>query len=541
MRGKQFSQPLYVYDNWSAYDELSDNVPLTEQLAMRQFEEVCRLRRQGVLIDAYLMDAFWYDPDGGYLTWRTDRWPQGPDAWLEACRREGILPGLWFPANTAFHLTAPDSWRNSLGVDGWGFSCSSGGFLAGFFAVLEHWYERGVRVFKFDFADFAATPAGQEGGDPALARATNVAAYQQALFDFRSRHRDAVLLAYNGFEHTEFMPHTDRGVRPVLDRKWLGFVDTVYCGDPRPSDLPHPNFCRTVDVYADAMIHLLHRGSGLALEEIDNCSFMIGACGTCYRRGAEAWRTTALLSHARRGRVHVTMGNMELLSADDASWLAGVQRFFAAAGKPAWVGGDPGQGQLYAYAAGGVVTAVNPGLDVKTLAVGRAYAIVYSDGQAEYDGESLSLGAGAVAVLGRGLVGETDFGRYPGSPVPSQPISVAWEKTARSATGAVTVPNGADMHVVFQQRDAAGRAVRTSGGSPPDGRASPSLLRISAFQAGREIAVERPDDKIIWSGMSWAYGIVPTSALSSGEPVNVTFETEEANAAEIVAAAYAAS
>jgi hypothetical protein len=27
--------PVWVYNNWSSYDELSDNIPLTEQLAMR--------------------------------------------------------------------------------------------------------------------------------------------------------------------------------------------------------------------------------------------------------------------------------------------------------------------------------------------------------------------------------------------------------------------------------------------------------------------------------------------------------------------------
>src|SRR5690242_131013 len=56
--------PIWVYNNWSAYDELSDNVPLTEQLALRQIGEIARLRRAGVHLDYYVMDAFWYDPEG---------------------------------------------------------------------------------------------------------------------------------------------------------------------------------------------------------------------------------------------------------------------------------------------------------------------------------------------------------------------------------------------------------------------------------------------------------------------------------------------
>ena len=37
-------QPLAVYVNWTAFDELSDTVELTEALAMRQFDELLRLR-----------------------------------------------------------------------------------------------------------------------------------------------------------------------------------------------------------------------------------------------------------------------------------------------------------------------------------------------------------------------------------------------------------------------------------------------------------------------------------------------------------------
>src|SRR5208337_2887503 len=52
--------PIFVYNNWSAYDELSDNVLLTEQLAMKELDEILRLRRLGVRIDYYTIDAFWF-------------------------------------------------------------------------------------------------------------------------------------------------------------------------------------------------------------------------------------------------------------------------------------------------------------------------------------------------------------------------------------------------------------------------------------------------------------------------------------------------
>ncbi len=60
--------PIFVYNNWSSYDELSDNVQLTEHLAMKELDEIIRLRRFGVRFDYYMMDAFWFAQDGGYKT-----------------------------------------------------------------------------------------------------------------------------------------------------------------------------------------------------------------------------------------------------------------------------------------------------------------------------------------------------------------------------------------------------------------------------------------------------------------------------------------
>ena len=33
------NQPIAVYNNWSAYDELSDNIELTEELAMKELDQ----------------------------------------------------------------------------------------------------------------------------------------------------------------------------------------------------------------------------------------------------------------------------------------------------------------------------------------------------------------------------------------------------------------------------------------------------------------------------------------------------------------------
>jgi hypothetical protein len=69
------AKPVFIYNNWSAYDELSDNVPLTEDLAMRELAELIRLKKSNVQIDYYVMDAFWFDKWGGYRTWNKQHWP----------------------------------------------------------------------------------------------------------------------------------------------------------------------------------------------------------------------------------------------------------------------------------------------------------------------------------------------------------------------------------------------------------------------------------------------------------------------------------
>ena len=105
------NQPVAVYNNWSAYDELSDNVELTESLAMKELGEILRLGREGVRIDYYLMDAFWYAPDGGYRTWRKPHWPDGPDRWLDHCHEHGLLPGLWVAVNSLCKLEPVTAWQ----------------------------------------------------------------------------------------------------------------------------------------------------------------------------------------------------------------------------------------------------------------------------------------------------------------------------------------------------------------------------------------------------------------------------------------------
>ncbi|HWA81974.1 MAG TPA: hypothetical protein VG820_00970 [Fimbriimonadaceae bacterium] len=515
------NRPLYVYDNWSAYDELSDSIPLTEELAMFQLDQVLRLRRHGVQMDAYLMDAFWYEREGGYRAWKRDRWPEGPGRWLDACLENGLTPGLWFPANTVFDLEVPAAWQDSLAPDKWGLCCFEGGFLDGFVEVLEHWYERGVRIFKFDFADFGAAPeATRLRLLPSEIRARNCEAYRAAMAGFLARCPEAKLLAYNGFEEAEFMTWTDRPIRRLVDPRWLDVFESIYAGDPRPADLPLPDFWRAVDVYADQMVRFAH-GGGLPLERIDNCAFMIGVAGTCYRRGVAGWKAALLLSLARGGRVHMTLGNLELLSDEDAAWFAQAQELYR--GAPAPLGGIPGRGEAYGYLGEGVATLVNPSLETKAMQLeGPDWRVAFANGGVSLAGPSeATLGPGAVAVF-------TPTGTaFPGCPVTGEwangAADAAWRIEGRRASATIQ-PGKGDLHVLFEQRDGKGLAVRTA----------PSTLEIEASSGGVTLPVERVGPAEIWSGISWAYGIL----RSPGVPVDVVMRATDPAVSAIVPRAF---
>jgi hypothetical protein len=57
-------KPIWVYNNRSAYDELSDRIPLTEELAMRELRQVEQLHRFGVHFEYDVMAAVWFSPSG---------------------------------------------------------------------------------------------------------------------------------------------------------------------------------------------------------------------------------------------------------------------------------------------------------------------------------------------------------------------------------------------------------------------------------------------------------------------------------------------
>jgi len=542
--------PIWVYNDWSAYDELSDNIPLTEELAMRELNQIVRLGKLGVHFDYYMMDAFWFAPDGGYRTWRKPNWPQGPDRWIDACRASGIRPGLWFSTNTLVKINAAPAWRDSLNDKGGSMSFYEGGFLPDFMGVLQYWYDRGIRMFEFDFADLnAATPAAAKTQTAEQVRARNEQAFRDALEAFRRKNPDVVLVAFNGFGGDVESTAGPFPFRNPIDLRWLGVFDSLYAGDPRPSDVPEVNFWRSVDIYSDHMARR-YQESFVPLERIDPTSFMIGNTGTIYYRKTNAWKGMLLLMVARGGWVNTIHGNLEFLRDADARWFARVQRIYEqmqAKGRTKTFGGIPGDVQPYGFgsldADGAIYTVVNPAqsfaeitlpLLTRTQEPLRDGRLIFRD--AGYipvvHGNRMRLGPGQLAAVGFGRYAEPayELGIQEDVIIPRSiaPIPATFEALpANTIETTVIAPQAGDVRIIFQQRDSEGAIMRSWPGGPPNGTPVGKALKIYAEQEGKEVPVEIHYDKMIWSGLSWGAGEIKHANLVPGKPLLIRCSSAE--------------
>ncbi len=545
---RMLPDPVVVYNNWSAYDELSDNVQQTEKLAMKELDELLRLRRDGVRFDYYVMDAFWFAKDGGYRTWRKSTWPEGPKRWLQRCQENGVKPGLWFGTNLLVQLDPIPEWDDSLNRKRSAMCLYKGGFLPHFMQTLQMWYNRGFRLFKFDFVDFTAAPPDVEASTSVEEiRVRNENAFREALRNFRKKNPGVVLVGFNGFGGDMESTAGPFPFHNSIDLRWLTVFDSIYSGDPRPSDVPMMNFWRSQDVYSDHMVRRFE-DSGVPLERIDATSVMYGTTGTVYYRRTNAWKSGLLLMLARGGWVNTIHGNLELIDDSKASWMARVFQLYLrmqSLGRQKTFGGIPGEVEPYGFASldsdGALYTVVNPAEAVRSIELPRlsqeqteagSRRILFRDAgfTPQLSGNSITLGAEQMAVIGFGKYAraEFDLGIENEVVIPQsiEPIPASFEPRGRNIVeGSITPPSGGRLRIVLQQRTPEGDIRRTWAGGPPKGKNMGEMLKIEALQPGRPIPVRINYDKVIWSGLSWGVGEV--EQFAPGEPIVIRCTSAE--------------
>ncbi|MGB6134375.1 MAG: hypothetical protein WBG54_21550 [Acidobacteriaceae bacterium] len=512
---------------------------------MRELDQLIKLRKAGARFDYYVMDAFWFDPDGGYRTWRRPAWPDGPDLWIKACLANGIRPGLWFGTNALVHLNPAPQWRNSLNRQGTAMSMFEGGFLPDFMNVLQYWYDHGVRYFMFDFADMtAATPRAEATLSKAEIIRRNSDAFREALAAFRRRNPDAVLEAFNGFGGVMDSTFYPFPFKDPVDLRWLAVFDAIYCGDPRPGDVPELNFWRSLDIYSDHQA-IRYEQAGVPLRRIDTTSFMAGLTGTIYRRGFQEWKGSLILTLARGGWINNTQGNLELMSDQDRRWFARLQSLYLhleAEGQIKSFGGIPGNDQTYGFGAldsdGSVYVVMNPAQDMariqmpllsreqQPLAAGR---LLFRDAGyvPHLTGDTIELGPGQMAMVGFGKYASPacDFGVQQDVVIPRtiKPIAADFQSIGKGEIQA-TIPSPADgdLRLVMQQYSPDGSLLRTVAGTNMG-----EVFLLKAEQDGKELPIRENYDHVIWSGLSWAAGEIDEKNLKPGAPLTLIFQSME--------------
>jgi len=537
------TKPLFVYNNWSAYDELSDNIPLDETLALKELEHIVRLKKQGVQVDYYMMDAFWFDINEGYRKWISDRWPEGPGRWLEACRKEGIKPGLWFSTNLlriggpATTLKPIPEWQGSVSDDGTTLCLFRGGYLRHLMETLQMYADMGIKMFKFDFAYFdAATPDAKCTMLPSDIEEQNKNAFISAIKEFRYKNPDVLFIGYNGFGGE--MENTVAPFRKTVDLRWLEIFDTMYCGDPRLSDVPMMNFWRSQDLYSDHMT-FQYLFNGLPVQRIDNCAFMIGTTGTCYNRALNAWKGMMILTMARGGWLNVCHGNIDLLSDEDARWMAKVQQLYLNVqqyGNISAFGSIPGKALPYGYVAladgGELYTVVNASQEKAEVALPGAAGegrILFRDNgfMPVLKGNSVELGPEQMVVVGFGKFNASmyDLGIEEDIMIPDEirQIKVDAQRKDKHTLQAHYIPSkGKTVRILFQQLDEQGKAFRSWGGAPPSGIKMDHFFNIEVRQGKRILPIKKSHDKMIWCGLSWAVAEVPADEIQEGRPLEIS-------------------
>jgi hypothetical protein len=304
------------------------------------------------------------------------------------------------------------------------------------------------------------------------------------------------------------------------------------------------NFWRSQDLYSDHMVRQF-AFNGLPLSRIDNCSFMIGTTGTCYKRGIAAWKGSLILSLARGGWLNVYHGNLELLNDADAAWFGRVQQTYMQLqqfGQTSCIGSVPGFGQWYGYRSetmdGVLFTIVNPSQSFQTIALGEgrfnAGRILFQDigYRAVFKENELTIGPEQLVVIG---LGRYDSDAYQWGtendiiiPEKIEPVMVEIHNPdLHTAILRVLPTEKMNIRILFSQCDENGIPFRSWGGAPPNGMKMNEFFSITAKQGKKNIPVRIEYDKMIWCGLSWAAGEIQATDINPKQPVEITCTSKE--------------
>ena len=370
-------RPLKIYSDWGLHDELSDNICLGDKMVKDMICCINDLRhKDDVNFDYYLMDAFWWEDGCRYIDFKKSVWPDGISEIKEKLSAASLKFGLWFDTNMALVKLSENESSQSSG----GRFCMADKRTTELLktAILYHIKNTGIKMIKFDFAYFdCENPehkfhacGGAESKEPAIRN------FIEMIRKLREAEPELKILCYNGFT-------TDLSwIGSVIEGRsgyavspyWAFYVDYVYCGDPRASEIPSENLDKSIICYTDAMIKQM-RDALLPFDYIDDSGTMCANTGTIYYLGKATLRDGWIMSLSRGSRKLHFYGDLGLLDHTDRVFLHEAEKMFDKISEKRYdtefILADPASGKPYGYSTSdgvdGIITVVNPSSSDETV------------------------------------------------------------------------------------------------------------------------------------------------------------------------------
>lgn len=560
---------ISIYGDWALHDEIGDKVELSEEMTQSALDRLeYWQKKHKVKFDYYLIDAFWYDPEGNYQQFKKSHWPDGFANVRRRMEALGITPGLWFDVN-GFASPRHEQWKRSLSIDNRSYCLFDGPYAEGFEkALINACTSWGIRLFKLDFVNFrAVTPRLANSLSEEEIYLKNAEVLKRILRGLRLRFPNIIILAYNGYELVpNYISNTSYPLRRGIDPSWLEVFDYIYSGDPRPADVPFIDFRHSVDVYQDYMVRNLNF-SGIPLTRIDDHGCMIGNTNTIYYLGKHSWRRSWILTLSRGSRKAHLYGNLHLLDDSDVEFLSRARKIFFSLfdlGLETFtVGGVPAHSPWHGFLTGGgakgLLTLVNntgfsQHVSLKIAGLQEA-KVLFSDGgnliEPQVGGQSLSLTLAPeqMVLLGLGDMARDEYhlGTDEDSIVPyeSRLVPVSFKMISPSVLEGEWVPENIPeddrtfLRISLQVlKDRLALRLKseksTTSGKRP---AIQDFLSITLSQNGHKqpMAMWEPD-RAVWSGCSWITALYDVAKLK-GERLRMRCAYQGQEKVELVASA----
>lgn len=359
---------MRIYSDWGAHDEMANEEKLDEAMALRLAANLQKGRQKGAEFDYYLMDDGWFKDT--YDHFNRELWLHGQKKFLDKLEEMGMKFGLWYDVNMsqlylADHVVRLEGDRGRICFS---YKENADLFFDGVKTQLE---QSNCAIIKLDFAFFECQSGehSTHSKEKIKSKEPAVRNFIEGLNEVYEKAPNLIVLGYNGFTvDLECISSIDNNyTKYMISPWWCLYLDYLYCGDPRPSEIPIENMGESLIYYTDGMIKGFSE-SLMPYSAIDDHGTMIGTTNTIYYLGKGSFRNSYIMSISRGGKKAHLYGELELL--DDADWkfIKDSKELLDFTSREdvetEAIFGNPRRGQVYGYSHSdgkiGYVTIVNP-------------------------------------------------------------------------------------------------------------------------------------------------------------------------------------